>query len=71
MILTIALRELRTLFLSPLAWAVLAVIQVILALLFLARVEELHVYRAQLLAMDNAPGVTELVVPQLFGTAAV
>jgi gliding motility-associated transport system permease protein len=70
-IFTIALRELRTLFLSPIAWAVLAVVQVILALLFLGRVEELHVYRSQLLAMENAPGVTELVVPQLFGTAAV
>jgi len=70
-IFTIALRELRTLFLSPIAWAVLAVVQVILALLFLGRVEELHIYRSQLLAMENAPGVTELVVPPLFGTAAV
>lgn len=71
MIFTIALRELRTLFLSPIAWAVLAVVQVILALLFLGRVEELHIYRSQLLAMESAPGVTELVVPPLFGTAAV
>ena len=34
MALTIAGRELRTLFLSPLAWAILGVIQVIHAFLF-------------------------------------
>lgn len=71
MIFTIGFRELRGLFLSPLAWAVLAVVQVILALLFLGRVDELQLYQSQLLAMKNPPGVTELVVPQLFGTAAI
>jgi gliding motility-associated transport system permease protein len=71
MIFTIAQRELRGLFLSPLAWVVLAAVQVVLALLFLGRVQQLQLYQSQLLAMPNAPGVTELVVPSLFGTAAV
>lgn len=71
MIFTIAGREFRTLFLSPLAWTVLAALQLILALLFLGRVEEIQRYSAQLLALDNAPGVTELVVPPLFTSAAV
>ncbi|MEA2094019.1 MAG: ABC transporter permease, partial [Pseudomonadota bacterium] len=39
MIFTIAARELRSLFLSPLAWAILAVVQFILAYLFLAQVD--------------------------------
>lgn len=71
MIFTIAWRELKGLFLSPLAWAILAVLQAVLALLFLGRIEELQLYRAQLLAMESAPGTTELVVPALFGSAAV
>ncbi|HEX7044525.1 MAG TPA: ABC transporter permease [Burkholderiales bacterium] len=71
MILNIAWRELRSLFLSPLAWAVLAVLQGVLGYLFLARVGELQLYRAQLLAMESAPGTTELVVPALFGSAAI
>lgn len=71
MIFTIAAREFKGLFLSPLAWVVLAALQVILALLFLARLEEIQLYSAQLLAMENAPGTTELVVPPLFTSAAV
>lgn len=71
MIFTIAWRELRSLFLSPLAWSVLAALQAILGLLFLGRVELLQRYQGQLLAMDNAPGVTEIIVPELFGNAAV
>jgi len=71
MILTIAWRELRTLFLSPLAWAILAVVQGILGFLFLARIQIVQLYAGQLAAMDDAPGVTEIIVPELFGTAAI
>jgi ABC-2 type transport system permease protein len=71
MILTIALRELRSLFLSPLAWTVLAVVQLILGFLFLANVEIYQAYQPQLLALEQAPGVTEVVVPDLFGNAAI
>jgi len=71
MIFTIALRELRTLFLSPLAWSILAVVQLLLAFLFLARVEMYQLYQPQLLALDNAPGVTEIVLPDLLGNAAI
>ncbi len=66
----LALRELRALFLSPLAWAVLAVIQLILAYLFLAQLEEYFVLQPRLQALDNAPGVTEIVVAPLYGSAA-
>lgn len=71
MIFTIALRELRSLFLSPLAWAILAVVQAILGFLFLARVEVYQIYQPQLLALENAPGVTEVVLPDLLGNAAI
>lgn len=71
MIFTIAMRELKTLFLSPLAWAILAVVQVVLAFMFLAHIEEYLLLQPQLLAIDNAPGVTELVVGRLFGGAAI
>jgi ABC-2 type transport system permease protein len=71
MIPTIALRELRTLFLSPLAWSILAVVQLLLAFLFLARIELYQQYQPQLLAMDNPPGVTEVVLPDLLGNAAI
>lgn len=71
MIAAIALRELRSLFLSPLAWSILAVVQLILAFLFLARIEVYQLYQPQLMMMEDAPGVTEIVVADLFGSAAI
>jgi ABC-2 type transport system permease protein len=70
-IFTIAARELRSLFLSPLAWAMLAVVQVILAFLFLARIELYQIYQPQLAAMESAPGATEVIVPDLLASAAI
>jgi len=70
-IFTIGLRELKSLFLSPLAWSILAVVQLILAYLFLGRIEIIQMYQAQLLAMDGAPGVTEIILPDLLGNAAI
>jgi len=71
MIFTIGMRELKSLFLSPLAWSILAVVQLILAYLFLGRVEVFQMYQSQLMAMDGAPGLTEIVMPDLLGNAAV
>ena len=71
MILTIAARELRSLFLSPLAWAVLAVVQFILAYLFLAQVDNFMTLQPQLAGLEGAPGVTDLVVAPLLGDAGV
>lgn len=71
MIGTIAWRELRSLFLSPLAWTILAVVQIIIGFLFLARINIVQMYAAQLAAMDDAPGITEIIVPELLGTAAI
>ncbi|HEX5636603.1 MAG TPA: ABC transporter permease subunit, partial [Gammaproteobacteria bacterium] len=71
MILHIATRELKSLFLSPLAWTILAVIQVILAWIFLVQVETFLTIQPQLAALPYAPGVTDMVVGELFAWASV
>jgi ABC-2 type transport system permease protein len=71
MIFTIAARELRSLFLSPLAWSVLAVVQFILAYLFLAQVDNFMTLQPQLVGLEGAPGVTDLIVAPLLGDAAI
>ncbi len=71
MVWVIAARELRSLFLSPLAWSVLAVIQAILAYLFLGQVDLYLTLQPRLAAMPGAPGVTEVIVTPLLGNAAV
>jgi ABC-2 type transport system permease protein len=70
MIISIALRELRNLFLSPLAWTILAVMQFILAWLFFAQMDTFFALQAQLAVIENAPGATDLIVAPLFNTAS-
>ena len=70
MVLTLALRELRTLFLSPMAWSILAVSQLILAFIFLALIEGYIAIQPQLMLLENAPGITERIVAPLYGSAA-
>jgi len=69
MIAAIALRELRTLFLSPLAWTLLAVLQLIMAYLFLAQLDTFLMWQPRLAGMEGAPGVTEVVATPLLRTA--
>lgn len=71
MIFTIAARELRSLFLSPLAWSILAVVQLILAYLFLSQLDVYMAFQSRLLGIEGAPGVTEIVVAPVFGNAAI
>lgn len=70
MIFTLAARELRSLFLSPLAWSILAVVQFILAWLFLSQLNDFIMLQPQLKMIDNAPGATELVIAPIYGSAA-
>src|SRR3569832_1221157 len=65
----IALLELRRLFLSPLAWSVLAVEQLILAYFFLIGLDNYIALQPRLAAVAGAPGVTDLVAAPLFGNA--
>jgi len=71
MILTIALRELRSMFLSPLAWTVLAVTQLILAWSFFTQIDFFFSIQPQLATMPNAPGVTDMVVMPTFEIASI
>ena len=71
MILTIAARELRSLFLSPLAWSILAVTLFILAYLFLSQIEAYINLQPRLAALEGAPGVADIVVAPLLADAAI
>jgi ABC-2 type transport system permease protein len=70
MILTIAGKELKALFASPLAWTVLTVMQVIIGYSFLRRLDDFLQLQPQLVQMANPPGATELVAAPAFATAA-
>lgn len=70
MIFTIAGKELRTLFTSPLAWLVLTVVQVVLGYGFLKRLDDFLQVQSQLAQMASPPGVTELVAAPTYATAA-
>lgn len=71
MIHLIAAKEFKGLFLSPLAWVTLAVVQFILAWVFLAQLEAYIALQPRLAGMDDAPGVTELVATPVLGTAGI
>lgn len=66
MIWHIAIRELRSLFLSPLAWCILAVMQFILYLVFSSSIETFFTLQPQLAVIQGAPGATDLIVAPLF-----
>ena len=68
MIFTIAVRELKNLFLSPLAWAIMAVLQLILAYLFLSQLDTFMLLQPRLAGIEGAPGVTDIVVAPLLQT---
>lgn len=71
MIITIASRELRSLFLSPMAWVLLALVQGVSAYLFLSQLDFYIQIQGQLMGMDNTPGITQLVIAPLFANTAV
>ncbi|MFA5626309.1 MAG: ABC transporter permease subunit [Thiohalomonadaceae bacterium] len=71
MIRHIALHELRTMFLSPLAWSILAVVQFILAWLFLSQLEQYINLQPQIAMLPAPPGIAEVVVAPLFGSAGI
>ncbi|MEY3288468.1 MAG: hypothetical protein RLZZ419_710 [Pseudomonadota bacterium] len=71
MILTIARREFKSLFISPLAWTVLAILQCLLAYLFLIQVENFILIQPKLATIDGAPGLTDIVVTPLYGNAGI
>lgn len=71
MVFSIAARELRSLFLSPLAWTVLAVVELIIAYMFFVQVDFFLQIQPRLPSIEGAPGLTEVVVAPTFGNAAI
>ena len=71
MIFTIADKELRSMFTSPLAWVVLAFVQFVLALIFLKQIDGFLMVQAQLASTPNAPGLTEIAIVPMFGVASM
>lgn len=71
MIFTIAGKELRSLFASPLAWVVLAVTQIILGYVYLRRLDDFLQMQVRLARLANPPGATEFVAASVFGFAFV
>ncbi len=69
--LIIAGRELRSMFLSPLAWSILGVVLFILAYMFLAQIDYYLMLQPRMAGTEEAPGVTDLVVAPLFANAGV
>lgn len=68
---TIAAREIRSIFLSPLAWVVLAVLQAVLSYVLLLLLEVFLRELPTLTATPGAPGLTALVVAPLLQWAGV
>ncbi len=71
MIFTIAAKELRSMFASPLAWVVLAFMQLVLAFIFLKQIDGFLMVQGQLARTPNAPGVTEIAIVPMFGVASM
>ncbi len=69
--LVIARAELRSLLNSPLAWATLASVCALLAWLFLLQIDQYLLHQSQLLALSAPPGITQLVIIPLFGSAGL
>ena len=71
MIWIIARREAMSMFLSPLAWIILGVVQIILGYMFLANLDSFFILQPQLAQLANTPGVTDIVVTPLMQVAAI
>jgi ABC-2 type transport system permease protein len=68
---SIIYREIKSLFLSPLAWIILAIIQFILAYTFIINIERFIEIQAQLVGLVDAPGFTEIIGSSLLSTASI
>jgi ABC-2 type transport system permease protein len=70
MIFTIAAKDLKSLFTSPVAWVVLTFVQILASYGFLKRFDDFLNVQPQLLQLPSPPGFTELVAAPTFSTVA-
>ena len=71
MIITIIRKELSMLFISPLAWILLALMQSVLTWVFLVRLDVFLEIQSHLLQIANPPGITETIISPVFALAAI
>ena len=71
MIATLAWKEFRTLFASPLAWVILAIVQFVMAVVFFWYLSQYFEILPRIQQLANPPGVTEVVVGSSFYFAAI
>jgi len=71
MIRAIAMKELRLLFASPLAWVVLAFLQLMFGWVFLSQLQGFLSMQPQLATMPSVPGITEIIAKPVFATASI
>ncbi len=71
MIVTIIRKELSMLFISPFAWILLALIQLVLTWVFLVRLDAFLEIQSQLMQIANPPGITEVIISPVFAMAAI
>jgi ABC-2 type transport system permease protein len=71
MIITIAKKELLTLFAAPSTWWMLALMQFLFAWFYFGRMDDYLQVQAQLVQLDNAPGATIAIAAPLCGVLAL
>jgi ABC-2 type transport system permease protein len=71
MIRIIAFHEFKRQFYTPFAWVILGVLQFIFAYFFLTQVEAFNRFQTRLASIENAPGLTDVVILPLFSNAAI
>ena len=71
MIFTLTAKELKSLFGSPLAWIILAILTFIIAYIFISQIDAFITVQPQLAQIANAPGITEIIVAPLFSGVAI
>lgn len=71
-IFTIAITEFKRMFNSPFAWSVLAILQFILAMMFLTRIDEfVEFHQQQIATIENAPGATFFIISPIYLWAGI
>lgn len=71
-IITIGFTEFKRMFNSPFAWSVLAILQFILAMMFLTRIDDFSgYYQQQIATVENAPGATFFIISPVYLWAGI
>jgi len=71
MMLVMIRKELRLMMASSLAWTFLTLTQMVLAWIFLGRLDTFLEIQPQLLQLANPPGITEVIVAPVFSVASI